>query len=330
MIEKVYSNPDIYLIYVPLPNNPLKNLNCHVIKTPTENLIIDTGFNQPECYEALTEGLKELDVDINKSKLYLTHLHTDHIGLAPVIMNDDSQIFMGKTDHQYFLNESTNPVQWKETEERFCREGFPEEYIEGLRKSNPARGLSPSRAFSANEVVDGDKITVGEYEFTVISVPGHTPGNTCLYLESQGLMFLGDHVLFDITPNITCWRHMDNSLKQYLESLEKIKSYDMKTVFPAHRTTGGINVYDRIEALFAHHKARLQNTLDIVEAYPDSNAHDIAALMRWSMRGKDWSEFPIHQKWFAVGETIAHLDYLLAEGKISRQTKDGLNIYHKI
>ena len=27
----------------------------------------------------------------------------------------------------------------------------------------------------------------------------------------------------------------------------------------------------------------------------------------------------MHQKWFAVGETIAHIDYLLAEGKIKKQ-----------
>ena len=57
MYEKIYSNPDIYKIYVPLPNNPLKNLNSYVVKTENKNLIIDTGFNMPECYEALTEGL---------------------------------------------------------------------------------------------------------------------------------------------------------------------------------------------------------------------------------------------------------------------------------
>ncbi len=71
MYEKIYSNPDIYKIYVPLPNNPLKNLNSYVVKTENKNLIIDTGFNMPECYEALTEGLKELEIDIEKAKCSL-------------------------------------------------------------------------------------------------------------------------------------------------------------------------------------------------------------------------------------------------------------------
>ena len=40
--------------------------------------------------------------------------------------------------------------------------------------------------------------------------------------------------------------------------------------------------------------------------------------MTWSMRGKNWDEFPIQQKWFAIGETISHLDYLLLRNKIIR------------
>ena len=70
MYEKVYSNPDVYKIFVPLPDNPLQNLNCFVVKCGKENLIIDTGFNRPECEQAIMEGLKELDVDINTSVLY--------------------------------------------------------------------------------------------------------------------------------------------------------------------------------------------------------------------------------------------------------------------
>ena len=60
------------------------------------------------------------------------------------------------------------------------------------------------------------------------------------------------------------------------------------------------------------------------------HAYDIAGYMKWSMRGRNWDEFPMTQKWFAVGETIAHLDYLLAEGKIQRREKDGINRYYAL
>lgn len=71
MYEKVHSNPDVYKVFVPLPDNPLQNLNCFVIKSDKRNLIIDTGFNRPECEEAIRTGLAELEIDINNSDLYL-------------------------------------------------------------------------------------------------------------------------------------------------------------------------------------------------------------------------------------------------------------------
>ena len=57
MLTKVYNEPRIFQIDVPLPDNPLRNLNCYVVQDGGETLIIDTGFNRPECREALLEGL---------------------------------------------------------------------------------------------------------------------------------------------------------------------------------------------------------------------------------------------------------------------------------
>ena len=113
MYEKVYSNPDVYKIFVPLPDNPLQNLNCFVVKCGKENLIIDTGFNRPECEQAIMEGLKELDVDINTAVLYLTHLHSDHVGLAATIMPKDAKIYMSKVDYDYLMTSVTG-THWED------------------------------------------------------------------------------------------------------------------------------------------------------------------------------------------------------------------------
>ena len=45
------------------------------------------------------------------------------------------------------------------------------------------------------------------------------------------------------------------------------------------------------------------------------------------MRGKNWDEFPIQQKWFAIGETISHLDYLIKRNKITRHEENGATYY---
>ena len=57
-------------------------------------------------------------------------------------------------------------------------------------------------------------------------------------------------------------------------------------------------------------KTMVNDILGSVKA--DLTAYQTASFMKWSMRGKCWEDFPITQRWFAVGETMAHLDYLMA------------------
>ncbi|MCI8341626.1 MAG: MBL fold metallo-hydrolase [Firmicutes bacterium] len=328
MTEKIFINPDIYKIDIPLPNNPLRNLNCYVVKTEHENLIIDTGFNIEECYTALKEGLNELDVDMQNTSMFLTHLHSDHVGLAGAIMPANGNIYMDKTDYEYMVN-FIRGESWDVIDKKFVSEGFPADEIPLLRETNPARAFAPDESFEAIAVSDGDKIDIGGYEFTCVSTPGHTPGHMCLYLEDKKLMFLGDHVLFDITPNITFWNHVENSLLSYINSLKKIEKFDVATALPAHRKND-MDFYKRIKEILNHHEVRLNECYRIIKENPNINAYDTAGKMQWSMRGRNWLEFPMHQKWFAVGETIAHIDYLLAEGKIQREKNSGIYTYSAV
>jgi hypothetical protein len=48
------------------------------------------------------------------------------------------------------------------------------------------------------------------------------------------------------------------------------------------------------------------------------NACEIAALMEWDLSYKTWDEFPVQQKWFAIGEVIAHLRYLEQKSLVKR------------
>ena len=227
MITKVYENPTIYKIDVPLPNNPLRNLNCYAVQDGGETLIIDTGFNRPECKEALLEGLQELNVNWDKANLFLTHLHSDHSGLAPAVMHGKpGKIYMSKTDHKY-LGWILNGNRWDTFDGIYRKEGFTEEQVLWLKDENPARGFEPDYYFDAEIVADGDHVQVGAYSFQCIFVPGHTPGHICLYLPGEQLLLSGDHILFDITPNITSWVNIEDSLGDYLESLVKIRTFPM-------------------------------------------------------------------------------------------------------
>ena len=52
--------------------------------------------------------------------------------------------------------------------------------------------------------------------------------------------------------------------------------------------------------------------------------------MAWSIRCRSWEDFPLTQKFFAVGEALAHLDYLEARGRVERREMAGKWTYHAL
>ncbi|MDL2313648.1 MBL fold metallo-hydrolase [Desulfovibrio sp. OttesenSCG-928-C14] len=316
MIEKLWDQPDIYLIPVPLPENPLKNLNCYVIRAGRESLVIDTGFNRPECAQALEAGLAELGIEPEHTKLYLTHLHSDHCGLAMGFAAKGIPIYMSAIDHEC-LRLNLDGTHWRTLGGRFLREGFPESEMALQIEGNQAKVYAPKGLFPATGLSGGDSLAVGPWEFSCIHTPGHTPGHTCLYHQEQQLLFSGDHILFDITPNIAVWNNVPRSLADYLDSLQKIKALPVAQTFPGHRKRLG-DAHARVDAITEHHRQRLQEILDTLRAQPGLQAYEVAGRISWSAKGKPWSEFPPNQRWFAMGETLSHLDWLVDAGQVSR------------
>ena len=121
MPQKVLEN--IYRIQVPLPKNPLRILNSYVIKGKDRNLVIDTGFRHPECYEVLTRGLKELDVHMEDTDILLTHLHSDHTGLAPDIAAPETNLYLSRREIPWMAGE-TREECWRKDNVKLGRAGF--------------------------------------------------------------------------------------------------------------------------------------------------------------------------------------------------------------
>jgi len=100
-------------------------------------------------------------------------------------------------------------------------------------------------------------------------------------------------------------------------SLNKIYDLDVEFVLPGHRRTFSC-FKERIQELKYHHKTRTEEVLSILEG-GKQNAYQVAAQMSLDMTYESWGQFPGVQKWFAVGEAIAHLKYLEKKGKIRRE-----------
>jgi hypothetical protein len=76
-----------------------------------------------------------------------------------------------------------------------------------------------------------------------------------------------------------------------------------------------------------HHQLRNKEVFDILGRGKDQHAYLVASRMNWDLSYKSWDEFPVVQKWFATGEALAHLRFLEREGKVCRQTGDGIERY---
>ncbi len=314
--------PDLYRLKIPLPESPLKYLNSYILKSPDRNLIIDTGLNRRECLEAMQTGLAELSVDLNRTDIFITHLHADHFGLVNKLATDRNRIFFSRPEKE--LIES-----WEGFEAMIAyggRNGFPEDQLRAALDKHPGKKYGTQWMPELSLLDDGDTVECGRYRFRCVTTPGHTLGHICLYEADRKILIAGDHILDDITPNIQCWTDGQNPLKWYLASLDKTAALEVDQVLPGHRRL----IRDhraRIDELKTHHKNRLAEVLEILKSGPQSAFH-VASRMTWDIKCDSWEAFPVTQKWFATGEAISHLRYL-EEGAVIEKEKKGERIQYK-
>ena len=191
---------DIYRIEVPLPKNPMKLLNSYLIRSDGRSLVIDTGFNRPECKEALMSGLKELNVDFDRTDLFLTHLHADHSGLLFSVKTEKNRAFAEEREAKV-VNMLHKDEYWDHIYEEFRKAGLKLPKEEAVA-THPGVMWRPDGEIDFTYITDGQTMTVGDYNLRCIVTSGHSPGHTCLYDEEREILFAGDMILGDITPNL--------------------------------------------------------------------------------------------------------------------------------
>jgi glyoxylase-like metal-dependent hydrolase (beta-lactamase superfamily II) len=315
-------SPGLYNIKIPLPQNPLGSINSYIIKGDERSLIIDTGLNHRACRDAMSDAVSTLGLDMERTDIFVTHFHEDHIGLVPHLITDKSTIQLGKVEAdmivEYMAEESDSPW-WKRHTEFLRLRGFPEDELPAVVASHPDHGYEVKGRLSLRSLKDGDAIDVGDYSFSCIETPGHSPGHICLYEPRKRIFFSGDHVLGDITPIISLWSDEVNPLSDFLASLDKIRNLDVVQVLPGHGDALD-SLSRRVRELEDHHRARNAEVLAIL-ARGVQGAYEVASRMTWDVR-EPWAEFPPSQRWFAFGEALAHLKYLEEAGKVRRQVRD--------
>lgn len=313
---------EVTRIAVDIPIKALRKINCYLVESRGKRLLIDTGMG----IESVKNYIDRFYGGVNK--VFATHFHVDHVGGAPEFLESGVEVFMSRGDIGDILLLKSDPDRYINYIKRIHEEnGVPPDLVEVMFAKHPGwwRLVNSPHLEDIVGLDEGEVIKVGDVEVRVVLTPGHTPNHACLLIEDKGIMFVGDHILSDITPNIPLIRWDINPLKDFVSSLHKVLEINPSIAFPAHRSI--INdVAGRIRELLVHHRNRLNEVMNILKTGMQT-AYEVASKMTWDVKFRDWSEFPPSQKYFAVAEALSHLKYLLEEKRVYRENRDGIYYY---
>ncbi|MBI3643223.1 MBL fold metallo-hydrolase [Candidatus Acetothermia bacterium] len=299
------STPKLFRIRVPNPYFEKDN-NAYLLDV-SELILIDTGIDTPEALSSLRAGVEASDHQLEEiSKIFLTHKHLDHFGLAHRIAEvSRAKVYIHQDDHLDVERFDERHDTINNLYEQKMREwGIPQNLIDML--SMRSRLIELGRSVSAISLRDDERISVGVSELRVIHTPGHTQGSACFLLGD--LLFAGDHMLPTYTPNIGATEVTSNGmLRKYRASLHKIEELNSIRVLPGHGDEI-LNPRERIQEILIHHKGREDRILEILSDGRTRSVFEIAQELFGNLRE--------HHVLLGSGEVHAHLEGLLDEKRV--------------
>lgn len=218
------SLPFIESLSLPTPF-PVGPVNVHVILRDPITLV-DAGPLTDLAWEALSSGLAGLGLAISDVKrVLLTHGHHDHYGLAERIADaSGARLYGGAHDRRGFRQERNRGLLL----EGMARAGFGLVPRLAVVASVAAvdRFATPLEAW--DELSGGETLAGDGWSVHVRATPGHTPGSLTFGVPEARVVFTGDTVLKEITPNaivdedpIESGRPF-RSVTRYFETLDEV------------------------------------------------------------------------------------------------------------
>lgn len=346
--EKINTAPDVYRIVVPCTGPGIDGMNCYVVRDGEESLVVDTGPATSEAYAVLDAGLTELGVDRRTAKFFLTHFHTDHAGLIDRVVPPSARVCASRADLDHLRRLVTDEYR-ADLFARLRAEGVPPKELVAFSDLTRSLACYDVPRHSETFVKEGDVISCGRWDFTVIDTPGHTVGHLALFHEGSGILFSGDLLLFAITSSVDFSPHGTDGLGCYLESLEKLQRLPVRVLCHSHGDLQD-GWRERAAWLAQHRRDRLENMLASVRAQgacslegrgrcfsvatgadEGCTGYEATRGVRWNVPFDRWEDVSLVQRWAIVGEGLVYLDHLVDVGAVERRTgEDGVFRYRAV
>jgi glyoxylase-like metal-dependent hydrolase (beta-lactamase superfamily II) len=210
---------------------PFYRCNIWFVRGRDRDLLVDTGFGlQPLA--PIVAALTDRPV-----LAVASHGHVDHIG-----------------GHHEFAERAIHRVESTTLAAPDRRNTIAESYLTDAMfeaeapPSFEAATYCPRKAPATRLLVEGDIIDLGDRVFTVLHVPGHSPGSIALWEHATETLFSGDTV-YD-GPLIDDFHH--SAVDEYIASMERLRVLPVRTVHAGHfESFGKARLIQLIDAYLA-------------------------------------------------------------------------------
>jgi glyoxylase-like metal-dependent hydrolase (beta-lactamase superfamily II) len=318
--------PGVLWLRMPLPF-ALNHINLWLLRDAREG---QTGWTAVDCGVATDDTRANWDQVLAGPaggepllRVMATHCHPDHIGLSDwLCARHGAALWMTAGEYSFarMMAGALPGVDGSAAVPHFQRHGLvdPELVARLGERRNYYPSLVPAVPQAYTRLLDGDRVGIGGRAWTVIAGFGHSPEHASLYCEELRVLISGDMVLPRISTNVSVFaiEPEGNPLQLYLDSLGRFAALpDDTLVLPSHGKPF-LGLHTRIAQLRQHHEDRLA---EVVSACSQPlSAADIVPIM--FKRPLD-----VHQLTFALGEALAHLHKLWADGIVRRiNSPDGI------
>jgi glyoxylase-like metal-dependent hydrolase (beta-lactamase superfamily II) len=310
--EAVEVAPGVLWMRMPLGGS-LAFINVWALEDGDGWAVVDTGMQTEQTAKAWRQLFKGALGGRPITRVFVTHLHPDHIGLAGWITRKfKCRMWMSRLEYLQcrMLAADTGREAPQDAIDFYRAAGWDEEAIETYKARFGGFGKGIYQLpDSYHRLQDGDDIRIGAHTWRIVVGSGHSPEHACLYCPQLKLLISGDQVLPRISSNVSVFPTEPDGdpLTDWLTSLARIKTLvpDDVLVLPAHNDPF-IGLHARLDHLIRGHERgldRLQKTLSEPKRSVDVFGALFARHIDPDLLG------------MATGESLAHLNCLVGRGR---------------
>ena len=282
----------------------IDHVHCYLLRSSAGGwILVDTGLGSRDPERRWRPVLDALDAPVEQ--IVVTHMHPDHVGGARDVAElTGAPVAQGREDYDQCVRawgaERSLPrlAGWWEAH------GLPSAAGDAMRVEADNLGRAVHYAPDPQLLDPGDEVDGWRVEL----LRGHADGH--IVLVRDGVLIAGDTLLGGITPAIGLYpQSRPDPLGDYFETLARIEALAPRVAYAGHRQRLR-DPAGRAREIRAHHEERLDRAQAALADAP-RNAYEVSLALFDAELG------PVQRR-FALAESLAHLEWLVRNGRAAR------------